>query len=97
MSGRNATLVKVTEYRFDVTNASNASVQYTLGVPDGSAKGVGSATRQYRISDVDEIGDEFPVVIGQVPLELMDWVVDPKRQRLIGNPEHGGEQMIDIL
>src|SRR4051812_16448075 len=26
------------------------------------------------ISDVGEIGDEFPVVIGQVPLELMDWV-----------------------
>lgn len=49
------------------------------------------------ISDVREIGDEFPVIIGQVPLELMDWVVDPKRQRLIGNPEHGGEQMIDIL
>ncbi len=49
------------------------------------------------ISDVGEIGDELPVVIGQVPLELMDWVVDPKRQRLIGNPEHGGEQMIDVL
>ena len=49
------------------------------------------------ISDVGEIGDEFPVIIGQVPLELMDWVVDPKRQRLMGNPEHGGEQMIDIL
>jgi predicted aspartyl protease len=49
------------------------------------------------ISDVGEIGDEFSVVIGQVPLELMDWVVDPKGQRLIGNPEHGGEQMIDII
>jgi predicted aspartyl protease len=48
------------------------------------------------ISDVGEIGDGFSVVIGQVPLELMDWIVDPKRQRLIGNPEHGGEQMIDI-
>ena len=49
------------------------------------------------ISDVGEIGDEFSVVIGQVPLELMDWVVDPKGQRLTGNPEHGGEQMIDII
>jgi predicted aspartyl protease len=49
------------------------------------------------ISDVGEIGDEFSVVIGQVPLELMDWVVDPKGQRLMGNPEHGGEQMIDII
>jgi hypothetical protein len=43
------------------------------------------------------VGDELPVIIGQVPLELMDWVVDPKGQRLVGNPEHGGEQMIDIL
>jgi len=48
------------------------------------------------ISDAGEIADGFSVVIGQVPLELMDWVVDPKGQRLIGNPEHGGEQMIDI-
>lgn len=47
------------------------------------------------ISDVGEIADGFPVVIGQVPLELMDWVVDPKGQRRIGNPEHGGEQMIE--
>ena len=35
------------------------------------------------ISDVAEIPDEFSVVIGQVPLELMDWVVDPKNQRLL--------------
>jgi hypothetical protein len=35
--------------------------------------------------------------MGQVPLELMDWVVDPGRQRLIGNPEHGGEEMIEAL
>ena len=48
------------------------------------------------ISDVAEIPDEFPVVIGQVPLELMDWVVDPKGQRLIGNPEHGGEHVIEV-
>lgn len=47
------------------------------------------------ISDVAEIADEFSVVIGQVPLELMDWVVDPRGQRLIGNPEHGGEHMIE--
>jgi len=47
------------------------------------------------ISDVAEIPDEFSIVIGQVPLELMDWVVDPKRQQLIGNPEHGGEHMIE--
>ena len=48
------------------------------------------------ICDVGEIPDNHPVVIGQVPLELMDWVIDPKRQRLIGNPAHGGEHMIDV-
>ncbi len=47
------------------------------------------------VCDVGEIPDTFNVIIGQVPLELMDWVVDPKNQRLIGNPEHGGEHMID--
>jgi predicted aspartyl protease len=47
--------------------------------------------------DVGEIPDEFPVLIGQVPLELLDWVVDTKNRRLIGNPEHGGQQMIDVF
>ena len=48
------------------------------------------------IMDVAEIPDKFSVVIGQVPLELMDWVVDPKNQRPIGNPAHGGEHMIEV-
>jgi predicted aspartyl protease len=47
--------------------------------------------------DVGEIDDQFPVLIGQIPLEMMDWVVDPIGQRLIGNPAHGGEQMIDVF
>lgn len=47
--------------------------------------------------DVGEIGDEFPVLIGQIPLEMLDWVVDTKSQRLIGNPEHGGEQIIEVF
>jgi hypothetical protein len=47
--------------------------------------------------DVGAIPDRFRVIIGQVPLELLDWVVDPKGQRLIGNPEHGGEHMMDVL
>jgi len=46
--------------------------------------------------DVTELPDESPVLVGQVPLELLDFVVDPKRQCLIGNPEHGGEQILDM-
>jgi len=47
--------------------------------------------------DVGEVDDDFPVIVGQIPLEMLDWVVDPKRQRLIGNPEHGGEQVIEVF
>ena len=49
------------------------------------------------IVDVGEIGDEYPVLIGQIPLEALDWVVDAKGQRLIGNPEHGGEWGMDAF
>jgi predicted aspartyl protease len=50
--------------------------------------------REY-IGDVGEVPDECPVLIGQMPLEGLDFVVDPNSQRLIGNPAHGGEHMID--
>jgi clan AA aspartic protease len=42
---------------------------------------------------VAEVPDDCPVLIGQIPLEILDYVVDPVGQRLIGNPEHNGEQM----
>jgi predicted aspartyl protease len=47
------------------------------------------------VLDVSEVPEDCPVLIGQIALESMDWVVDPKNQRLIGNPDHGGEQMIE--
>jgi predicted aspartyl protease len=46
--------------------------------------------------DVAELPDESPVLIGQIPLELLDFVVDMPGQRLIGNPAHGGEHMIEM-
>ena len=47
-------------------------------------------------SDVSEVPDDCPVLIGQVPLELLDFVVDPVNQRLMGNPAHGGEHIIEL-
>jgi predicted aspartyl protease len=46
--------------------------------------------------DVIEVPDDCPVLIGQMPLEGLDFVVDRMGQRLIGNPEHGGEDMIEL-
>jgi predicted aspartyl protease len=47
-------------------------------------------------SDVTELPDDCPVLIGQVPLVLLDFVVDPICQMLIGNPEHGGEPIVEL-
>jgi predicted aspartyl protease len=49
------------------------------------------------VVEVAEIPDECPVLIGQIPLEALDFVVDPVGQKLIGNPDHGGQQMIDVF
>ena len=49
---------------------------------------------QYQVT---ELPDELPNIVGQIPLESMDWVIDMTGRKLIGNPEHGGEHMIDAF
>ena len=46
--------------------------------------------------DVIEVPDDVPVLIGQIPLEHLDLVIDPRNRRLIGNPAHGGEHMYEL-
>ncbi len=46
-------------------------------------------------TDVLEVPDGVPALIGQIPLENLDFVVDPRNQKLIGNPRHGGEQIFE--
>ncbi len=49
------------------------------------------------VVEVAEVHDDCPVLIGQIPLESLDFVVDPVGQRLVGNPEHGGQHMMDMF
>ncbi len=46
--------------------------------------------------DVLEVPDGVPALIGQIPLEYLDFVVDPQSQSLIGNPAHGGEHILEM-
>lgn len=46
--------------------------------------------------DVLEVPDAVPVLIGQLPLEHLDFVVDMRSRTLIGNPAHGGEHMYEL-
>ncbi len=46
--------------------------------------------------DVMEVPDDVPVLIGQIPLEHLDLVVDLRDRKLIGNPRHGGEHVYEM-
>ena len=46
--------------------------------------------------DVLEVPDGVPALIGQIPLEYLDFVVDLQSQSLIGNPAHGGEHILEM-
>jgi hypothetical protein len=69
------------------------------GVVDIDVYGMVLLTVQGRECRVEaaELPDDCPVLIGQIPLESLDFVVDPVGQRLLGNPEHGGEHMMDLF
>jgi predicted aspartyl protease len=46
--------------------------------------------------DVMEVPDTVPVLIGQIPLEHLDLVVDLRNRKLTGNPAHGGEHIYEL-
>src|SRR5438046_1445185 len=76
---------------------STKRVTSTAGVGEVAIYGTVRLTIQGRDcpTDVMEVDDKVPVLIGQIPLENLDLVVDLRSQRLIGNPAHGGEHMFE--
>lgn len=38
-----------------------------------------------------------PCLLGQIPLETLDWWVDTANRRLAGKPEHGGQWMAEAF
>jgi len=47
--------------------------------------------------DVLEVPDTVPVLIGQIPLEHLDLVVDTVNRKLTGNPAHGRMQIYEMF
>lgn len=45
--------------------------------------------------DVVEVPDNVPNLFGQVPLEMLDLVVNPKEQKVTFNPEHGDQLILE--
>ncbi|MFH0775522.1 MAG: retroviral-like aspartic protease family protein [bacterium] len=48
------------------------------------------------VMEVMENDDDTPALIGYLLLEALDFVVDPKTQRVIPNPAHDGKWVADL-
>ena len=48
---------------------------------------------RHGIFEVVDLDEDVPNLLGQIPLEYLDFVVDPQGEKLIPNPEHGDKQM----
>lgn len=46
--------------------------------------------------DVMENDEKTPALIGYLVLEALDFVVNPRTQGLMGNPEHDGKWIVDL-
>jgi predicted aspartyl protease len=46
--------------------------------------------------EVMEVSDDTPPLIGQIPLETLDLVIDLRGHRLTGNPAHGGVETLEL-
>ncbi len=49
------------------------------------------------ITEVLALPEGRQPLLGQIPLETMDWWVDVTNQRLVGNPGHGGQWMAEVF
>jgi predicted aspartyl protease len=47
--------------------------------------------------DVAAVPDDCPVLVGYVPLELLDFVVDPVSETLVPSPSDSGQQVLDLF
>ena len=74
-------------------------VRSSVGVSEVGVYDAVRLTIQGRVCTMDvlEVPDDTPVLIGQLPLEQLDFVVDMTSHSLIGNPRHGGEHMFELF
>jgi hypothetical protein len=77
--------------------AYNGRTKGAVHGDDSDGRGVVLGAKRECDVDLSEVDEICPVLIGYIPLELLDFVVDPIGQRLIGDPRHNGEQVIDSM
>lgn len=84
--------------RLGLAKVSSERVRSSLGISEASiyeAVHLSIGGRNCTM-DVMEVPDDVPVLVGQLPLEHLDFVVDLRSRTLIGNPAHGGEHVYEL-
>jgi hypothetical protein len=73
-------------------------VRSSIGVSEAALYDAVRLTIQGRTCTMEvlEVPDDTPVLIGQLPLEHLDFVLDLRSRSLIGNPAHGGEHVYEL-
>ena len=84
--------------RLGLSKVSSKPVRSSLGVSQASLYEAVRLTIGGRscTMDVMEVPNGVPVLIGQLPLEHLDFVVDLRSRSLVGNPAHGGEHVYEL-
>lgn len=49
------------------------------------------------LAEVMEIPEDVPPLLGFIPLESLDLVINPKSNQVTHNPENGGKYTLDLL
>ncbi len=85
-------------HQLGLVKTGNRHVSSSLGPGEASMYEAVRLTIQGRscTMDVMEVPDTVPVLIGQIPLEHLDLVVDLRSRTLTGNPAHGGEHVYEL-
>lgn len=81
-----------------LNKTASKRVTSSTGLTEASVYEAVRLTIQGRVCtmDVMEVPDSVPVLIGQIPLEHLDLVVDTRNRALTGNPAHGGEHIYEL-
>jgi predicted aspartyl protease len=81
-----------------LSRVSSKRVTSSMGLAEAGVYEAVRLTIQGRACtmDVMEVPDGVPVLIGQLPLEHLDFVIDPWSRTLVGNPAHGGEHVYEL-
>ena len=78
---------------------STKRITSSSGVGEGALSDTMRLTVQGRscTMDVLEVPDTVPALLGQIPLEHLDFTIDLRGHSLVGNPAHGGEHMYELF